>query len=313
LDPLVSIIIPTLDRKVDLLECLNSVFQSELPPHEVIVVDNGCSDGTSLAVATAFPTTRIVRSSRNLGVSGGRNLGASISAGELLLFLDHDTKVEVSAVAKLAATVAADTSIGVAGAAILRYDKPNLVWAFGTSIDLLTGRNKFLDSDSQYSPNFPIAIDVPIVPTAFMVSRKVFELAGGFDNEFFAVYEDSDFCFRVKRLGYKIVCVTHALVWNKVERPSSVPPQLRILGLENTFRAFFIGRNRILFMKRHSGPLGFIGFTLLFLPVYLLYFSIACSRNHRWDILRAFLTGTATGLRKNLPKVVRWNENFARC
>jgi hypothetical protein len=112
----------------------------------------------------------------------------------------------------------------------------------------------------------------------------------------------------VKRLGYRIVCVTNALVWNKVERPSSAPPQLRNLGLENTFRAFFIGRNRILFMKRHSGPVSFIVFALFLLPVYLFYFTIACSRNHRSDILRAFLTGTVDGLRKNLPKIVRWNK-----
>jgi hypothetical protein len=109
-------------------------------------------------------------------------------------------------------------------------------------------------------------------------------------------------------LGYRVVCVTDALVWNKVERPSNVPIRLRNLGLENNFRAFLIGRNRILFMKRHSGPLSFIIFELLFLPVYLFYFSIACSRHRHSEILRAFLRGTVAGMRKNLSKVVRWDK-----
>ncbi len=276
-------------------------------------MDNGSTDGTSHAVSAAFPTVRVARSDRNLGVTGGRNLGASLAISEFLLFLDHDTVVERDTVARLVRVALTEPRVGVAGAAILRHDLPTRVWALGTSVGLVTGRNRFLSSGFAYSNHLPETLDVPIVPTAFLVPKKVFELVGGFDDSFFAIYEDSDFCFRVRRLGYRVICATKALVWSKVERPSMVPRRLRNLGLENSFRAFYIGRNRVLFMKRHASPLGILIFAASFLPAYVLYFAATCVLYRQWNILSAFVAGTATGLRKNMPRIVNLNGQGGHC
>jgi GT2 family glycosyltransferase len=139
-ESLVSVIIPTFNRKDDLLSCLNSLKNSTYPNLETIVVDNASTDGTYDAVKQIFPNVKMVRSEKNLGVTGGRNRGAIESRGDYLLFLDHDMIVDRRMIEELLKTLKTDPKIGVAGPVVYYYDEPSKVWAAGTSINMLTGK-----------------------------------------------------------------------------------------------------------------------------------------------------------------------------
>jgi len=286
--PRVSIVIPTYNRRKDVLECLQSIRGLHYPNYEIIVVDNGSTDGTSHAIEKFFPEVTLVKSNRNLGVTGGRNLGARHSSGEYIFFLDHDTTVNGNVLVELMSVMQSNPKVGIAGPAIYYYSDPKRVWALGTSINMLSGRVSFNYEGKVDHGEFVKAMEVQVLPSAMLVKREVIDKVGLFDDIFFAVYEDTDFCFRVKKAGYKVSCVPTARVWHKM----SPDKRRSVVGVLS--RAHLVSRNRIIFMKKHSKS--FLAFTVFFLPVYLIYYSLHAFCVSRMDWLKGFVKGTVSGM-----------------
>lgn len=286
--PKVSIIVPTYNRRTDVLECLQSLRKLNYTDYEIIVVDNGSTDGTSDAIEKLYPEVKLVKSRTNLGVTGGRNLGAKHSNGEYIFFLDHDTTVDGNVLIELWNVIESDPLIGIVGPAIYYYSDPKRVWALGTSINMLTGRVSFNHEGTVDRGEFVKAMDVHVLPTAFLVKREVMNKVGIFDDTFFAVYEDTDFSFRVKEMGYRVLCVPTGKVWHKMspDKSRSVPSVLS--------RAYLVSRNRIIFMKKHSS--NFPAFMVLFLPLYLIYYCLHAFCSSRMDWVKSFLKGTVSGI-----------------
>ena len=94
--PLLSIIIVNLNRKKDLLNCLKSIFSQIYKHYEILLIDNGSSDGSAEAVEEKFPEVRIFKTNKNLGTSYTRNAGVNFSKGDLIWFLDSDVYLEDS-------------------------------------------------------------------------------------------------------------------------------------------------------------------------------------------------------------------------
>jgi len=257
------------------------------PNYEIIVVDNGSTDGTSNAIKELFPKVTLVKSKRNLGVTGGRNLGARQSSGGYVFFLDHDTTIDENALHEIVAVMQSDLRIGIAGPAVYYYDDPKRIWALGTSVNMLTGKVTFNQNGKVNGGRFAKGIEVEVLPTAFLVRKEVMNKVGLFDDTFFAVYEDTDFCFRAKESGYKVLCVPTSRVWHKV----SLDEYKSIAGVLR--RAYFVSRNRIIFMKKHSDS--FLAFVVLFLPFYLMYYSVQAVCLSRIDWLKSFLKGSVNG------------------
>jgi len=287
--PLVSVIIPTFNRKDDLLSCLISLKNSTYPDLEIIVVDNASTDGTYDAVKQIFPDVKIVRNERNLGVTGGRNRGAIESRGDYLLFLDHDMIVDRQMIEELLKVVMADPKIGIAGPIIYYYDEPSKVWAAGTFINMLTGKISFNDKATNTK-----CFEAQVIPAAIMVKREVLNKVGLFDGTFFATYEDTDFCFRVKKAGYKVVCVPEAKAWHKI------PTDLKSQELRLLSRSYYIARNRIIFMKKHARLTNFLVFLILFMPIYAIYYTWRGLRYWKLHFIEEYWRGLFEGLRKTL-------------
>lgn len=288
--------IPTYNRRKDVLECLQSLRELRYSNYEIIVVDNGSTDGTGDAVKRFFPEVKLIRSKRNLGVTGGRNLGAIHSSGKYTFFLDHDTTVDRNALNELMSVMQSDPNIGVAGPAVYCYNDPKRVWSLGTSINTLTGRVSFKYEGKIDKGWFSKAIEVQVLPTAFLVKREVIDKVGLFDDVFFAVYEDTDFCFRVREAGYKVLCVLTARVWHKV----ALNEREQLLGVLK--RAYYVARNRVIFMRKHAKPLNFVVFLLVFQPIYTAYYTAKALQFNRLDCLREFWRGALSGFLTQLSK-----------
>ena len=267
------------------------------PNYEIIVVDNGSTDGTGDSIERLFHEVKLVKSNRNLGVTGGRNLGAKHSSGEYIFFLDHDTIVDKNTLNELMGVMQSDPNIGVAGPAIYYYNGPKRVWALGTSINMLTGRVSFNHEGKTDNGQFVKAIEVQVLPTAILVKREVIDKVGLFDDVFFAVYEDTDFCFRVKEAGYKVLCVSTARVWHKV------PLNEREQTLGVLRRAYYVAKNRIIFMRKHAKPLNFLAFILIFQSIYAAYYTVKSLQYKRVDYLREFWRGIISGFLTSVSKV----------
>lgn len=287
--PKVSIVIPTYNRKDDLIECLESVTNLDYLEYEVIVVDNASTDGTYAAVRKKFPRFRIITNKENSGVSGGRNIGLRSvdSCSEYILFLDHDVVLSTNLLSELLKVIVTSSKVGIVTPKIYYYSHKKIIWSAGTSINLVSGRVSFNGGNEVDRGQFDKIRDVQVAPAVILVKRGVIEKIGGFDEIYFATYEDTDFCFRARKSGYRIVYVPGTWAYHKI--PLDWPESMnRLLS-----RAYYVGRNRLIFMRKHSK---YFPLFLMFLPVYFFYYSWLSLRFRRVKEIGNFCKGTMAGL-----------------
>ena len=210
--PLVSVIIPCLNVRDELPDCLNSLEGQTYSNLEIVVVDNGSTDGTGQYVSKHYPSAKLLRSERNLGYSGGCHYGAIVSDGEFLLFCDSDIKAKPNAVNELISAMEADGRIGVAQSKMLLARDPSRIESMGgyfTSTGILYQEDRDrLDQGFDGAPR-----EVFGAKGAFLAIRRdvYFEL-GGFDVDYIAQYEDTDVCWRAWLAGQRVVVVPKSVV-----------------------------------------------------------------------------------------------------
>ncbi|MEW6661081.1 MAG: glycosyltransferase family 2 protein [Bacillota bacterium] len=231
---LVSVIIPVHNQLAYTRQCLNSLFVTENGiRQEVIVIDNASSDGTASYLQEKGRRLKTIRNSTNDGFARACNLGARAAAGRYLCFLNNDTICQSGWLSSLLALIESEPRIGVVGSKLLYPD--GTVQHAGV---VISGENPIVpvliyQGAPAKAPYVNKTRDFQAVSGASMlVRRQVFEAAGGFDEGYINGCEDLDFCFEVRRLGYRIV-YTPASVLCHFE--SSTPGRHRYI-LENRAR-----------------------------------------------------------------------------
>ena len=111
-----SVVIPTWNRRVDLARTLKALREHEGPPFEVIVVDNGSTDGTSEWIRAEHPEVRAISLPRNIGPTGARNVGVANALAEYIVLLDSDTEPLPGALSAIARRFDSDPSLGAVNA-----------------------------------------------------------------------------------------------------------------------------------------------------------------------------------------------------
>jgi GT2 family glycosyltransferase len=192
--------------------CLASWLQTTGTPWELIVVDNGSTDGTPAwlrefaprAEAQGVPA-RVIENAGNIGCSTARNQGAAAARAPYLLFLDNDIALRSRRwLAHLAARLDADARAGVVGPKLVYPWPPHRIQCAGAAVSR-TGRIQFVGrGEPRDDPRFAAPREVQcLISACFLVRRAAFERAGGFDEAFNPVeYEDIDLCYHIRDLGY---------------------------------------------------------------------------------------------------------------
>lgn len=216
--PLVSIIIVNWNSKDNLRECLNSIKNIKYSNYEVILVDNNSSDGSLDMVVKEFPKVRVVKSDKNLGFAGGNNLGFKESKGEFILFLNNDTLITKDFLTELVKYIKNRSKVGIVQPKILfhrpgtyLHHKINSVGSFilksGFLFHLDYGRED-LNHETPYEA-------FSAYGACFLTRRKIIEKIGLFDPDYFAYFEETDFCQRVLLSGYKIMIIPSIFIYHK--------------------------------------------------------------------------------------------------
>jgi hypothetical protein len=222
-EPRASVIIVSWNGKEHLGPCLASLSASDYPADrlEVIVVDNGSHDGTVEWIAREHPTVRVVPLATNQGFTGGNAAGVAIATGDVLVFFNNDMRVEPDAVRRLVAA-AADGTTCVA-ARVLSWD--------GRAVDFLRGTISFEARGFQDYYGEPVTIERSratdtFFPNggAFAVTREAYHRAGGFDDAFFAYYDDVDLGWRLRLAGLGMRVEDAAVVYHRHGATSRTQP-----------------------------------------------------------------------------------------
>jgi GT2 family glycosyltransferase len=230
---------------------LESLARLDYPTYTTVVVDNGSTDGSAPAVRERFPEAVVVENGRNLGFTGGNNVGLRYALerrADYALLLNNDTEVTPGFLSKLIGAAEADPLIGVAGPTIYYYGQPNVIWSAGGAIDWQRGSTRMIglnEPDEGQFGNQARSVDF-VTGCALLVRRAVTERIGLLDERFFAYYEETEWCVRAARKGYRIVHVPLARMWHKIS------PGARA---DSPLVHYYMTRNRLLFLKAAgAGP-----------------------------------------------------------
>lgn len=232
MNPLVSIIIVNWDAKENLKECLDSLSKIDYPNYEVILIDNGSTDGSVEFVQKNFPWIIIAKSKTNLGFAGGNNLGFRKSRGKYILLLNNDTLVAKDFLSKLVGFMEERKDVGIVQPKILfhrpktsLHHKINSVGSFFLSNGFLY-HLKYGKSDS--SDNTPYEI-LSAYGACFLARHDLLDKIGLFDDDYFAYFEETDLSHRVWLSGLKVMIYPSAAICHKGAKTSERLPSSFIL------------------------------------------------------------------------------------
>lgn len=239
-----SIIIVNFNTSQLLQDCLSSIFRQGLKhKFSVVVVDNASPDGSVEMVGKKFPKVRVIKSDKNLGFAGGNNLGIKAGEAKYYLLLNSDTVVPVGSLDSLVDFM--DMSgFGVGSCKLLNKDGSFQANAgdlpFGLPLFFwLSGWDDILPKIREYLPSFHRKFksfykgekEVGWVSGSVMIIKKeVVENIGGLDENIFMYCEDTDYCIRAKRAGFKVGWTDKAKVYHLGGGSSKDPKLIQWVG-----------------------------------------------------------------------------------
>jgi|Deesub1362A_J573_1020465.scaffolds.fasta_scaffold04913_5 hypothetical protein len=211
----VSVIVITHNGRHHLKECFESLEKQTYKDFSVYLLDNASTDGSSNYVKKNFPWIRIIRFDKNYGFAEGYNRAIKMVNTEYVALLNDDTKVHPRWLEELFKAIDKDASLFAVGSKILFYDRPDTINHAGAKITII-GAGIDVGFGEKDSPAFNKQKYVGAVcGAAMLVRRKIFEELGGFDEDYFAYFEDLDLCWRAWLRGYKVMYVPTSVVYHK--------------------------------------------------------------------------------------------------
>ncbi len=251
---MVSILIVNWNGQKHLETCLSSLATITYKNAEVIVVDQGSSDGSVAYLKKHFKKVRIVELIENTGFAKGNNLGLEHVSGELVLLLNNDTKVEPDFLEPLVQVVQ-KKGVAVVQPKICFWDKKQIQSAgsFMTTTGFLYHRGYGADKIKYQAQGKIFSAN----GACMLVKKNIAEKLGLFDEDYFAYLEETDFCWRVWLAGYEVIYEPGSVIYHKGGQTSQVFTNAHVQHL-----AF---RNRINTILKNLG----FNYLLWILPIHL--------------------------------------------
>ncbi len=250
------------------LEALESLRRMKYPSYELIVVDNGSTDGSHEAVGARFPEVTRVRTEENLGPAGGANLGVrhALDGGfDYVLILNNDIEVAPDLLTEMVRLAESSPEIGIVGPKSYFYWDRRRIWSAGGRVTFREAVTRERGSKALDRGQLDRDVAVGYVNgCAQLVQREVFERIGLWDPIFHLSFEDADFCLRARRAGWQSWYAHRAKLWHMVSVAT---------GGYKAPKTYQTARSTAIFVRRHAGPwqwLTAVAMILLSLPAALV-------------------------------------------
>jgi len=284
--PKVFVLILSYNGRRWLEECLPSVLQMDYPNFEVVVIDNGSSDGTGEYLQSEFPDVQNVRIFPNVGYSRGFDAGlvyAAARGAEYFLIMNNDTVIDRGALTALIETATAMDHAGFITGKVYFHARPDVFQCVGKEEDPVRWNGNYMGfgeiDTGQYEE---ITERVWVDDVYVLVSRKMYDEIGGYDTQYFFQCEEWDWQIRAKKKGWHIYYTPAAKIWHRVSAT--------IGGAGGPISEYFLQRNWVVVIARHGGGKRFIR-----------YVAVSCYEDFK-GLLGAIFRLNATMLKPRLAR-----------
>lgn len=208
---MVSAIVVNWNGKDYLPACLDALLAQDPAPSEVIVVDNHSDDDSRELVSQRYPGVRVVDTGRNAGPCHARNVGAALAADDELLFVDNDVVLRPGCLRALCARLRGDPTAALVQARSLCGDDAGVVHYDGGDLHFLGTivlRNWYRPLAAAAPADGPVGAAIAL---CFLTRRDRYREVGGFDENLFILYEDTEFCWKLRLRGHTVHVAADAL------------------------------------------------------------------------------------------------------
>jgi GT2 family glycosyltransferase len=269
----VSIIIVNWNTKDLLQNCLRSTLeQAGDVDYEIVVVDNASSDGSAEMVKQIFPQVKLIENTENHGFAAANNQGMAIAQGRYVLLLNSDTVILDNAIAKTVAFADDHPDAAVVGCRVLNPDRtlqptcfmfPSLLNMLLSTIYLnkLFSKSRFFGRERMTWWHRNDEREVDVVTGCFMLVRQeAIKQVGMMDERFFIYGEETDWCYRLKQAGWRILFTPNAHIIHLGGASSKQIKSEMVLQLRASI---------LLFFKKHKGRFSY-GLACLLVGLFFL-------------------------------------------
>lgn len=295
----VSVIIPNYNGAKYLKVCLDSLSRQTFAAFDIVVVDNGSTDGSCKMVSSCYKNVKLIELDKNYGFPTAVNVGIKSSTASFFVLLNNDTEVEPDWLQKLYDCISKDNKVFSCSSKMVRYNERDIIDDAGDGFTILGWAYKTGDGQKKvkYSKDTNIFSSCA---GAAIYNRVIVEMIGLFDENFFAYMEDVDISYRAKIYGYKNIFCSDAIVYHVGSATSG--------SKYNSFKVRLAARNNIYVVYKNmpilqlllNSPFLLLGFTIK----YIFFSKLGFGKEYREGIKEAFSN------LNNIEKVKYSNKNL---
>lgn len=257
----VTIIILNWNGMNDTIECLESLKHVNYPNYDILLVDNGSTDGSVECFKAMYPNIEIIENERNLGFAEGNNIALRLVASrnsDYALLLNNDTVVDCNFLSELIYLAENNKNIGIVGPTVYYYSDIEKIQSAGGKICWNKG------SAPHFTNNDKVKDVDYIMGCALLAKAELIRDIGYLNSKYFAYWEEVDWCVRAINAGYRIVHVPTSKIWHKGGASTKKT---------NGFYEYHMTRNMFWFMKKHAISKQYMSFIIYFFGFFFWYYS----------------------------------------
>jgi len=276
MNPKVIVLILSFNNKHLLDDSVSSYLANDYPNFDVVVIDNGSTDGTRQYVREKWPEAFVLRTEKNLGYSGGFNFGLDFAfnqhQADYVLITNNDVKADSKVISSFLKTASKNNSIGFVTGKVFYFEKPDTLQSVGYIENPRTGEVHHRGQNLKDCADFNMDVPLNSSDDIFMLVKKdVYDSVGGYNPDFLFQCEQWDWQERAKQENFLVFFCAKAVIWHK---------ESMTIGKSSPFKLYYDVRNTMLVIYIHKTR-----------KQFLLYFWKSFKQNFIKGTLKNLLKG----------------------
>lgn len=276
------------------MDCLSSVSMLTYSNYEVILIDNGSTDGSVDYAKEVLPKIKVIEVNKNIGFPAAVNMGIKQSSSVYTVTLGNDTKVDRHWLEELVKIADLDEDVGSCQSKILTLADPRIIDSVGLGIT--KNGNVFqigyhIKDEGQYDEVKEV---LGACSAAVLYRRQALIQIGGFDDDFFAYYEDVDVALRLRSADWKCLYIPTAIVYHVGSGTGKEKSPLK---------TYLLGRN-LYYYKIKNLPMEILFKFLIIQPAVIVSETLIHIKNKEFQLVIPYLRGNLDAF-KNIGNIYR--------